>query len=260
MSQLPFSLEDNYKESGSVVWSPIGRAFIYEQHRLDNIGIHYAHDLFGISVDNTGDGKMLNEDVVYFKGCTWSPDGSYIGCSYNLPRATSGWCVMVYDARSWKWLCGVGQRCYDISDSYCGALSLGNGKLWYPAELDPAKMPIPEPTEVIHSTLQAKLTQFCQPPESLSRCPTSASPDDHFVTYGLRLDRPVHNDVILDKGQNRVWKIGVDTQFWSWSADSRYFSWIDNDQMRLFDTVDHTVTTYILPGAKILNVAWSPLK
>jgi hypothetical protein len=117
-----------------------------------------------------------------------------------------------------------------------------------------------EPTEAIQSTMQAALTQFCYPPQSTPQCFTSASSDGYFTTYGLWLDGPGHYDVILDKEQNRAWKIGKGTQFWSWSVDSRYFSWLDDNQMRLFDTADHTVTTYILPDMKILNVTWSPLE
>ena len=44
------------------------------------------------------------------------------------------------------------------------------------------------------------------------------------------------------------------------TIDDRYVSWNVDDQLRLFDTINHTVTAYILPGAKILNVTWSPVK
>jgi hypothetical protein len=145
----------------------------------------------------------------------------------------------------------------------CKPLLLTTGKLWNPVTSDPylykSTMTL-EPTETIHSAMQIALTQFCWPPESVSRCITSASPNGRFITYGLWLNAPVRNDVILDKEQSQVWKIGGGTQFWSWTADSRYFSWVENEQMRLFDTVDRTVTAYTVPDAKILNVTWSPLK
>ncbi len=42
--------------------------------------------------------------------------------------------------------------------------------------------------------------------------------------------------------------------------NDRYTSQIEDDQVRVFDAAYQSGITYILPGAKILNVTWSPLK
>lgn len=265
VSQLPFSLEDNYKQSGFVKWSPTGTAFIYEQHNVDYIGIQYDSDIFGVPIDTSHNGARLDENIHYFNGCTWSPDGQYVSCAFSASHASGGgWCAKIYDSSMWKATCAAGMviSCNIYHLDYCRALPLRSGKLWDPSMSNPDKMsPTLRPTEMIHGAIQVALTQFCWPSESMSPCLTSTSPNGRFLTYRFW---PSHwsapKVVILDKEQSQVWKVGDSTKFWSWSLDNRYFSWIEDDQVRLFDTINHTVTTYVISGAKMLNVTWSPVK
>jgi hypothetical protein len=84
VSQLPFSLEDNYKQSGDVVWSPISTAFIYDQHSVNpTIGTSYSHDIFSVPIDVSHTGTRLDEGIYYFHECNWSPDGQYVICAFN---------------------------------------------------------------------------------------------------------------------------------------------------------------------------------
>ncbi len=153
VSQLPFSLEDNYKQSGDVVWSPIGNALVYEQHVVDNFGVHMDYDIFGIPVDGSKDGKLLSKSLQWFNGCNWSPDGHYLICSFRpTHRGTSlPDCIRVFDPSTWKMICGADEQLYCIDDNHvCRPLPLGDGTLWIPSALRLDEKPTLEATEEIH--------------------------------------------------------------------------------------------------------------
>jgi hypothetical protein len=154
VSELPFSLEDNYKQSGDVVWSPTGTAIVYEQHQLDNIGLPYDNDVFGIPITAANYGKKLDKDIHYFRGCDWSPDGQYVSCGFLASHASGGgWCAKIYDSNEWKAICATGAviSCPIYNLDYCGTLPLGNGELWDLSKLRTDDEPAPAPIEVPHS-------------------------------------------------------------------------------------------------------------
>ncbi|MBP7689351.1 MAG: hypothetical protein KA765_15655 [Thermoflexales bacterium] len=152
VSQLPFSLEDNYKQSGDVVWSPTGAALVYEQHVVEDLGAHIDFDVFGIPVDNSNDGKLLSKSLLWFIGCDWSPQGRYLICSFrpthrgiSLPN-----CIRVFDSITWEMVCGADEQlhCMIHDDKHvCRPLPLSDGKLWTPTALSSNKKPTPESQE-----------------------------------------------------------------------------------------------------------------
>lgn len=159
VSQLLFSVEDNYKQFGFVKWSPTGTAFIYEQHILDYASIQHDSDIFGVTIDAQNKGKRLDKDLHYFNNCDWSPDGQYVICSFNATdRGIGGRCIRVYDLHAGDMVCGSKDQifCQNFGDRSldCKPLLLNTGELWDPVDADPYPYKLtstPKPTEVIHN-------------------------------------------------------------------------------------------------------------
>lgn len=150
VSELPFSLEDSNKQSGDIVWSPTGTAFIYEQYNVYPVDSTLSnYDIFGVWADSLNSGEVLAKNIHTFTGCIWSPDGHYAACTFNSNHAE---CGVVYDSSTWKPACAFGDRysCNTNQFKYCQPLLLDDGNFWDTSELRSSGKPFPEPTEETH--------------------------------------------------------------------------------------------------------------
>ncbi|HTP11771.1 MAG TPA: hypothetical protein VMP08_26135 [Anaerolineae bacterium] len=153
VSELSFSLEDSNKQSGDIVWSPTGTAFIYEQYNVYPVdGTLFNYDIFGVWADSRNSGEVLDKNIHTFTGCTWSPDGHYVACTFNSNHAE---CGVVYDSSTWKPACAFGGlfSCNTNQFKYCQPLLLDDGYFWDTSELRSIERPTSVPTGAIHSDI-----------------------------------------------------------------------------------------------------------
>lgn len=122
---------------------------------------------------------------------------------------------------------------------------------------------MPSPTKVPDSnqtgtgySLSDVIAQLCEHLGNPYECSGIPSPSKRFVIIGYEGDKLL----FLDTAQKGIWRLSDSdkAQNHSWSVDERYFSWIEEGQVRVFDTNRHVVTAYAIPGAAILNAVWSP--
>jgi hypothetical protein len=151
--QLPFSLEDSNKQSGDIVWSPTGTAFIYEQYNVYPVdGTLFDYDIFGVGADSLNSGEVMDNNIHTFTGCVWSPDGHYVACTFNSNHAE---CGVMYDSSTWKPVCAFGGlfSCNTNQFKHCQLLPLDNGDFWNTSELRLSEKPTPVPTGAIHNNI-----------------------------------------------------------------------------------------------------------
>lgn len=195
--------------------------------------------------------------------CDWSPyDGRYIACTIGCEH--QGAITVVHDTTNWKVVCKSYYRATACSspaatETQCSTLLLSNEKYWDPV----SKVIMPPPTKVpssnqtaTDSSLSEVIVQLCEHLGNPYGCSGIPSPSNRFVIIGYEGDKLL----FLDAAQKRIWRLSDSdkSQNHSWSIDERYFSWIEDGQVRVFDTNRHAVTAYAIPDATILNAAWSP--
>jgi hypothetical protein len=237
-----------------ITWSPSGTQFMYR-----SLSVEYD---FGISVFNVDDSTeahfiSLGAPAAF---CEWAPlDGRYLVCfDYCSHEPYSR---TIFDARQWRTICrDFGSFACGLSGSEtCPSLSLADGTMWVTSEKRPEFVhpPTLAPTQdSADRKVNALVTKFCRNSERVGGCQQSTiNPNKRFVAVVSN-----HNLFVLGEEQDNVWYLSNEVNQSSWSADSRHLAWIENDQVRLFDTITHTITAYKVPDAQMLNIAWSPLQ
>ncbi len=243
-----------------IKWSPDGTKLMYLPPWIwesDSIQI--------FQIDNSYKPHSLYAPPATYAGinCDWSPyDGRYITCAIRCQH--QGSITVVHDTTNWKVVCKGYYRATACSspsttETQCSTLLLSNGKYWDPVN----KVVTPSPTKVSDSnradtdhSLSKAIVQLCERLGNPSRCSGIPSPSERFVIIEYDGDKLL----LVDAAQKGIWRLSDsdNSQNHSWSTDERYFSWIEEGQVRVFDTNRHVVTAYAIPDATALNAAWSP--
>jgi WD40 repeat protein len=184
--------------------------------------LDHGFDVIAIHADASGYIHTI-DNFHYPPSCTWSPDGQYLTCSsimcHGCPRD-----LYVYDSTSWE----------AIHYGYESGMS---GR-------DPSLL---QETKKVAQ-------EFCSRyKDNAQDCAGDVDSSEHFVLVWAK-----DKLLIVDVDKRQVVRIGTRPDDLSWSADKSQLAWIENGEIRVFDAATHAVTTFTLPDAKFLNVAWHP--
>ncbi|CAG0934238.1 hypothetical protein TFLX_03411 [Thermoflexales bacterium] len=251
------------QSSRDLIWSPTGKRLLYLRDDLypwPNWIAYVTTNAFIFSADNPRDAQRMGEGR--YAQCGWSPDGQYVFCNaYCGPSSGGGGDIVdIYDAATRSKICEYGYvGCSGIAR--CPPLQLTTGEIWNLPDVRKFETP----TAAISEDAQAAIVQLCQrtdPPKTnldvtVFECSDASRASAHFVA--IRLNQGLF---VADLEQWQIWKVGNKPSYhsWNWSADGRYLAWIEEGQVRVFDTATHTTTIYIAPDAQMLNIAWPPLR
>ncbi len=256
-------ISDDQQFSRDLIWSPTGKQLLYLRDDLFPLGkwINYeTTNGFIFSADDPRDVQGMGGGQ--HAQCGWSPDGQYVFCNaYCGPSSGGGGDVVdIYDATTRSKVCEYGYvGCSGIAR--CPSLRLIDGEIWNLPDVRKFE----SSTAAISEDAQTAITQLCQrsAPAKTNldvtafECSGTSRASARFVV--IRLNQGLF---VTDLERRQLWKIGNKPYYhsWNWSANGRYLAWIEEGQIRVFDTDTRTVTAFTAPDAQVLNVVWSPLK
>ena len=238
--------------SPSIVWSPDGtRLLLREDFNLT------PYDILVFQIDGTKEPHYLFRGECCGVDCDWSPDGRYIVC--NRPLAAHGqppnW--EVQDTTTWQIICPATPW-----HTPCPPLRLADGRWWHMGFWRTYTSESPEPTEppqkqsIVSEVVPDAADQICEEHFKSTGCMRFANSTKNWVAI---LSKP--GLYVLDIERRQVLKIAeTDSIVLNWSVDGRYLAWLEDGQVRVFDTANRAVTAYTVPGIVMLRISWSPLQ
>ncbi len=238
IQKFKVSLSSDYFSEG-LLWSPNGDTLIYQQTSLD-----HGFDILALRPDAPEYIHAI-DNFHYPPSCTWSLDGRYLACSKVMCHGCNE-DLDVYDSTNWESVCYT----YLVPwDNPCKSLRLNTGEPWNTqySELSREKTRISQEDQEVAE-------EFCRRyKDDAQECWRDTGSNERFVFIEAE-----GKWVIVDVDKRHVVRIGAHPEDLSWSTDKRYLAWIENGELRVFDTATHAVTNFTLPDAKFLNVAWHP--